>query len=140
MKAKEVQSGGRIRDYILCILNSSVGKHSDKLLLYADGLVTMKKKGVTAMIRALNAGYHTSTISRTLKGEQNKLNNFKIQYIMRDGAIDKRERHFFIIDDTPVGRYGRDIYASGYNYSSSVGSTIWSNCLVTFQLRGKKGR
>ncbi|MEE8432521.1 MAG: hypothetical protein V3S16_14835 [Candidatus Desulfatibia sp.] len=140
MKAKEVQSGGLIRDNISCILKSSVSEHSDKLLLYADGLTTMKKKGIKAMIRALNARYHTSTISRTLKGEQNKLNNFKIQHIMRDGTLDKRERHFFIIDDTPVRRYGRDIYASGYNHSSSVGSTIWSNCLVTFQLRGKKGR
>jgi hypothetical protein len=70
MKTKQARFGGRIRDYVSCILKSSVGRDSDKFLLYADGLATMKKKGITAMIRALNARFHTSTVSRTLKKGQ----------------------------------------------------------------------
>ena len=87
---------------------------SDKLLLYADGLATMRKKGITAMIRALNARFHTSTVSRTLKREQTRLDWFKQQHIMRDAKIDKRKRYFFILDDTTLRRYGRDVYGSGY--------------------------
>lgn len=139
MNRNKTQSGGLIRDYVSCILKSSVGKHFDKLLLYADGLATMKKKGITAMIRALNARYHISTISRMLKREQNKLDTFKEQQIMRDVKIDKRKRYFCIIDDTAARRYGKDVYGSGYNHSNSDGGRIWSNCLVTFQLREKKG-
>jgi DDE superfamily endonuclease len=140
MKEKQPQSSGLIRDYISCIFKTSVGKHSDKLLLYADGLVTMKKKGIKGMIRALNARHHTSNISRTLKRDRIKLDTFKQRHILRDGKIDKRKSYFLIIDDTAVRRYGKDIYGSGYNYSGSDDTTIWSNCLVTFQLREKKGR
>jgi hypothetical protein len=139
MNEKQSQPGGLVRDYISCILKSSVGKHFDKLLLYADGLATMKKKGITAMIRALNAKYHTATVSRTLKREQNKLDTFKQGHIMRNGKIDKRKRYFFIIDDTAARRYGKNVYGSDYNHSGSHGKIIWSNCLVTFQLREKKG-
>jgi len=92
------------------------------------------------MIRALNARYHTSTISRTLKKEQNRLNAFKQHHIKRNLKFDKRERYFFIIDDTTVMKYGRNVYGSDYNYSNTVGGKIWSNCLVTFQIKGKKGR
>ena len=139
MREKQAQSGGRIRNYISCILKTFAGKHSDRLLLYADGLATMKKKGVTAMLRALNAKYHTSTILRALKREQNKLSSFKRRHILRDNKLDKRRRYFFILDDTAVRRYGRSVYGSGYNYDGSLGKIIWSNCLVTFQLREKKG-
>jgi DDE superfamily endonuclease len=100
----------------------------------------MKKKGIKAMIRALNARHHTSNISRTLKRERIKLDTFKQQHILRDGKIDKRKHYFLILDDTAVRRYGKGVYGSGYNHSGSHGKTIWSNCLVTFQLREKKGR
>jgi len=139
MKRKEPKTGGRIRDYLSCILKTFAGAHSGKLLLYADGLATMKKKGVTAMLHSLNAGYHTSSILRTLKREQIKLNTLKRQRIMQNGKFDKRRRYFLIIDDTAVRRYGRSVYGSGYNHSGNAGKVIWSNCLVTFQLREKKG-
>ena len=98
----------------------------------------MKKKGVTAMLHSLNAGYHTSSILRTLKREQIKLNTLKRQRIMQNGKFDKRRRYFLIIDDTAVRRYGRSVYGSGYNHSGNAGKVIWSNCLVTFQLREKR--
>jgi hypothetical protein len=58
---------------------------------------------------------------------------------MRNGKIDKRRRYFLILDDTAARRYGEKVYGSGYNHSGSHGKIIWSNCLVTFQLREKKG-
>jgi hypothetical protein len=84
----------------------------------------MKKKGIKAMIRALNARHHTSNISRTLKRERINLNTFKQQHILRNNKIDKRKRYFLIIDDTAVRRYGKDIYGSGYNYFKGCGIQI----------------
>ncbi len=139
MKRKNTQFSGRIRDYVSDVLKASVGSDSDKLLLYADGLVTMKRKGVKAMIRDLNGGFHTSTISRTLIKAQPMLESFKRDRNERDIKFDKRKSYSMILDDTAVRRYGRNIYGCGYNYDSSVGGTIWSNCLVTFVLTEKKG-
>lgn len=140
MNAKQTQSGGRLRDFVSCILKSSVGRDSEALLLYADGLATMRKKGITAMIRGLKAPFHTSTISRTLKRGQIRLISSKQWRIMRDDKIDRRRRFFFIFDDTTVRRYGKNVYGSGVNHDSCSDSRVWSNCLVTFQLRSKKGR
>lgn len=139
MNQKEPQSDGQIRDYVSCILKSSVGRHSGKLLLYADGLAMCKKKGVTAMIRDLNGRHSTSTVIRSLKRGHTELYTAKEERIERD-SIDKRKRYFFVLDDTPVRRYGRSIHGAGYNHDDSTGGIIWGNCLVTFQLAVKKGR
>jgi hypothetical protein len=139
MKEKELQPGGQIRNYLSCILKSSCGRGWDKLLLYADGLATGKKKGVSAMIRDLNARYSTSTVLRSLKDGISKLYEAKEERIARD-RIDRRMRHLLILDDTPVKRYGRAIYGSGYHHDDSTGGLVWGNCLVTIQLRTKRGR
>lgn len=99
----------------------------------------MKRKGIKATIRDLNGKFHTSTMVRTLKRAQIKLDSAKEERIQRDIKFDKRKNYFFILDDTPLRRYGREIFASGYNYDGCVDGPIWSNCLVTFLLAEKKG-